>query len=49
KSSDFVLPAPRAEYSKLDSSKLESVIGEKLPTWESGIDRFLQEMREKEN
>ncbi|MGL4672112.1 dTDP-4-dehydrorhamnose reductase [Cetobacterium sp.] len=47
KSSDFVLPAPRAEYSKLDSSKLESVIGEKLPTWESGIDRFLQEMREK--
>lgn len=48
KSSDFVLPAARAEYSKLDSSKLEDVIGEKLPTWESGIDRFLQEMREKE-
>ncbi|MGL5901824.1 MAG: dTDP-4-dehydrorhamnose reductase [Cetobacterium sp.] len=47
KSSDFVLPAPRAEYSKLDSSKLESIIGEKLLTWESGIDRFLQEMREK--
>ncbi|MGL4902774.1 MAG: dTDP-4-dehydrorhamnose reductase [Cetobacterium sp.] len=47
KSSDFVLPAPRAEYSKLDSSRLESIIGEKLPTWESGIDRFLQEMREK--
>ncbi|MGL4653521.1 dTDP-4-dehydrorhamnose reductase [Cetobacterium sp.] len=47
KSSDFVLPAPRAEYSKLDSSKLESVIGEKLPTWQSGVDRFLQEMREK--
>ncbi|MGL5350461.1 MAG: dTDP-4-dehydrorhamnose reductase [Cetobacterium sp.] len=47
KSSDFILPAPRAEYSKLDSSKLEAVIGEKLPTWESGIDRFLQEMKEK--
>ena len=47
KSSDFILPAPRAEYSKLDSSKLEAVIGEKLPTWESGIDRFLEEMREK--
>ena len=47
KSSDFVLPAPRAEYSKLDSSRLESVIGEKLPTWESGIDRFLEEMRQK--
>ena len=47
KSSDFVLPAKRAEYSKLDSSKLEAVIGEKIPTWESGIDRFLNEMREK--
>lgn len=47
KSSDFVLPAKRAEYSKLDSSKLETVIGEKITTWESGIDRFLNEMREK--
>lgn len=47
KSSDFILPAKRAEYSKLDSSKLEVVIGEKIPTWESGIDRFLNEMREK--
>ena len=47
KSSDFVLPAKRAEYSKLDSSKLEAIIGEKIPTWESGIDRFLNEMREK--
>ena len=47
KSSDFILPAKRAEYSKLDGSKLEAVIGEKIPTWESGIDRFLNEMREK--
>lgn len=47
KSSDFVLPAKRAEYSKLDSSKLETAVGEKIPTWESGIDRFLNEMREK--
>ena len=47
KSSDFVLPAKRAEYSKLDSSKLEEVIGEKIPNWESGIDRFLNEMKEK--
>ena len=47
KSSDFILPAKRAEYSKLDSSKLEKVIGEKLPSWESGIDRFLNEMRER--
>ncbi|MGL5460537.1 MAG: dTDP-4-dehydrorhamnose reductase [Cetobacterium sp.] len=47
KSSDFILPAKRAEYSKLDSSKLETVIGERIPTWKSGIDRFLNEMREK--
>lgn len=47
KSYDFNLPAKRAEYSKLDSSKLENLIEEKLPTWESGIDRFLKEMREK--
>lgn len=47
KNSDFILPAKRAEYSKLDSSKIETVIGEKIPTWESGIDRFLNEMREK--
>lgn len=47
KSSDFVLPAKRAEYSKLDSSKIEAVIGEKIPSWKSGIDRFLDEMREK--
>ncbi|MGL5099893.1 MAG: SDR family oxidoreductase, partial [Fusobacteriaceae bacterium] len=45
KSSDFKLPAKRAEYSKLDSSKLEAVIGEKLPTWQTGIDRFLDEMK----
>ena len=47
KSNDFILPAKRAEYSKLDSSKLEAVIGEKIPIWESGIDRFLDEMKEK--
>lgn len=47
KSSDFILPAKRTEYSKLDSSKLEAVIGEKIPTWKSGIDRFLNEMKEK--
>lgn len=45
KSTDFNLPAKRAEYSKLDSAKLERVIGEKIPTWESGIDRFLEEIK----
>lgn len=47
KSSDFKLPAKRAEYSKLDSTKVEKIIGEKIPSWESGIDRFLQEMNSK--
>jgi dTDP-4-dehydrorhamnose reductase len=43
KSSDFKLLAPRSEYTKLDSSKLEEVIWMKLPTWQNGIDRFLEE------
>jgi len=43
KSSDFNLPAKRAPYTKLDSTKLETAIGQKLPTWQSGIDRFLEE------
>jgi dTDP-4-dehydrorhamnose reductase len=47
KSSDFPLPAKRAEYSKLSSKKLEETIGIKMPSWQSGIDRFLNEMREK--
>ncbi|MEF9933472.1 MAG: dTDP-4-dehydrorhamnose reductase [Cetobacterium sp.] len=47
KTSDFPLPAKRAEYSKLDSSKIEKVIGEEIPSWKSGIDRFLDEMKEK--
>ena len=38
KSSDFVLQA----YSKLDSSKLEVVIREKVPTLESGIDKIFK-------
>ncbi len=44
KSSDFPLPAARGEFTKLDSSKLEKTIGCVLPTWQSGIDRFLQEL-----
>jgi dTDP-4-dehydrorhamnose reductase len=43
KSSDFKLAAPRAPYTKLDSTKLERTIGQKLPNWQSGIDRFLNE------
>ena len=44
KTKDFNLKAKRAEYTKLDSSKLERVIGKKILSWQSGIDRFLEEI-----
>lgn len=43
KTVDFNLPAKRAAYSKISSEKAEKVIGEKMPSWQSGIDRFLKE------
>lgn len=43
KTSDFNLPAKRAKYSKLNSSKLEEIIGEVIPSWQSGVERFLKE------
>ena len=46
KTADFNLPAKRPAYSKLDSSKVEKLLGEKIPAWQSGIDRFLEEMKE---
>lgn len=46
KTADFNLPAKRPAYSKLDSSKVEKLLGEKIPKWQSGIDRFLEEMKE---
>lgn len=46
KTKDFNLPAKRPEYSKLSSEKVEKLLGEKIPTWQSGIDRFLSEMKE---
>lgn len=47
KTIDFNLLAKRAEYSKIDSTKLEEVVEEKIPSWQSGIDRFLKELRER--
>ncbi|MBR8734873.1 dTDP-4-dehydrorhamnose reductase [Fusobacterium necrophorum] len=44
KTNDFILKAKRAEYTKLDSSKLEKLIGEKIPSWKLEIDSFLKEM-----
>ena len=46
KTADFNLTAKRPEYSKLSSEKVEKLLGEKIPTWQSGIDRFLEEMKE---
>lgn len=46
KTEDFNLPAKRPEYSKLSSAKVENLLGEKIPAWQSGIDRFLLEMKE---
>ena len=48
KSEDFKLLARRTKYSKLDSSKLETIIGEKIPSWQNGINRFLKELRDKD-
>lgn len=44
KTVDFNLPAKRAPYSKMSSEKAEKVIGRKMPSWQSGIDRFLKEL-----
>lgn len=44
KTIDFSLKAKRASYSKLNSSRLENLIGEEIPSWQSGIDRFLDEL-----
>ena len=44
KTKDFNLKAKRAEYTKLDSTKLEKTINQKIPTWQNGIDRFLEEI-----
>lgn len=43
KTSEFNLLARRSEYTKLNSEKIERVIGEGIPDWRDGIDRFLEE------
>lgn len=47
KTEKFNLPAKRAKYSKLSSKKIENILGEKMPDWKDGIDRFLKELKEK--
>ena len=45
KTEDFNLPAKRSKFSKLDSTKLENTVGEKIPSWQNAIDRFLEELK----
>jgi len=33
-----------AYFSKLSSEKVEKLLGEKIPNWKNGIDRYLEEM-----
>lgn len=47
KSCEFNLPAKRAEFTKLDSSKLEKIIDDKIPSWKNAIDRFIEEMKDR--
>ena len=44
KTEDFNLPAKRPHFSKLSSEKVEKFLGERIPDWKSGIDRYLEEM-----
>ena len=44
KTEDFNLPAKRPHFSKLSSEKVEKLLGEKIPDWKNGIDRYLIEM-----
>lgn len=46
KTVDFNLPAKRGVYTKLDCSRVEEVIGEKIPHWQDAIDRFLKELND---
>lgn len=45
KTKDFNLKAMRAPYTKLGSQKFESAIGSEIPSWKSGICRFLEELK----
>lgn len=47
KSSDFDLPAKRPNYSKLCTDKIEKIINERIPSWQNGIDRFIEEAKER--
>lgn len=39
---EFPRPAPRPAYSGLDTSRLEKLIGRRLPTWQNALARYLE-------
>ena len=43
KTEELNLPAKRSKFSKLDSTKVENIIGEKIPSWKDAVDRYFQE------
>lgn len=45
-SEEFVRPAPRPAYSALDTSKLASLLGREVLSWEEGLSRYVAELRE---
>lgn len=45
KTKDFNLPAQRPEYSKLNSGKIQEVLGLKIPSWKDGIKKYLHEIK----
>ena len=38
---DYPTPARRPQYSALDTTKLENILGRRLPRWEVALDEFL--------
>lgn len=47
-SEDYPVPAERPKNSRLDCRALESTFGLKLPQWQQGVERMLQEIMDKE-
>ena len=43
KTEELNLLAKRSKISKLDSRKVENIIGEKIPSWKDAVDRYFQE------
>ena len=39
---EFPRPAPRPAYSGLDTSRIEQLIGRRLPTWQDALKRYLE-------